>query len=373
MVHTKKTLLAGLGVLAITASLVSFSEDKGKKKYEVIHHSGGKTVTYDTLIPMNSKYTVEAFLADKGIQNENIQIVKIPNGNTKMMFIEKDGNHAKSNVEFIEENVEINVEIDDNGNKTITKTVNGQEVELTPEELEEIENNEGNGQVHIIEIEEGGNFEFLGDLPEGSDIVEIRAEIDDNGNFTAKKFVNGEEVEPTAEELKKIQSHEHGGNHIIEINEDDPQEGERIIISKTISREETNDGENTKTVENHDVNWTSDDPNAEFTIVLVTEDYVAEEKSAKKETTVKNKNTAFKVYPNPNNGHFTLTLEQGEKLKTTISIADAQGKTVFEENLGKFSGNYSKEIDLKKFGIGTYIITIVQGNEQHVQKIIIQE
>ena len=103
MVHTNKTLLTGLGVLAITASLVSFSADKGKKKYEVIHHSAGKTVTYDTIIPMNSKYTVEAFLADKGIQSENIEIVKIPNGKAQMMFIEKDGNQVKSKVEFIEE------------------------------------------------------------------------------------------------------------------------------------------------------------------------------------------------------------------------------------------------------------------------------
>jgi len=371
MVHTNKTLLTGLGVLAITASLVSFSADKGKKKYEVIHHSAGKTVTYDTIIPMNSKYTVEAFLADKGIQSENIEIVKIPNGKAQMMFIEKDGNQAKSNIEFIEENVEINVEVDENGNKIITKTVNGQEVELTPEELEEIENNAGNGQVHIIEIEEDGDLEFLGDLPEGSETVEIRAEVDENGNFTAKKFVNGEEVELTPEELAQIQSHEIGGNHMIEIDTDNVEGGERIVISKTISMEEMSNGKKVNKRESHDVNWTSDNPDADFTLVLVTEDF--EENSARKATTDKKENIGFNVYPNPNNGRFTLTLEQNEKLKTSISIADTQGKTVFEEDLGKFSGKYAKEIDLKKFGFGTYIITIMQGNQQHIQKIIIQE
>jgi len=367
MVHKNKTLLAGLGVLAITATLVSFSNDKGKKKYEIIHHSAGKTVTYDTIIPISSKYTVEAFLADKGIKSEHVEIVKIPNGHAKMMFIDNDEKQTERGMEFKEENVEINVDIDDAGNKTIIKKVNGEVVELTPKELAEIENNMGE-RVYTIEIEDGDNFEFTGDIPEGAEIVEIRAEIDNNGNLTAHKFVNGKEVELSEEELKNLQSPNNGQNHVMK--EDDGEE-HQIVISKTISIEETHDGKEKKRSKNHDIQWSSNDINQEFTIVLVTED-IDEATTTVRKSTAKN-NSDFSIYPNPNNGHFTLLLDQSEKVKTAITITDPQGKIVFEEDLGKFSGKFSKQIDLKQFGTGTYIITVEQGNNKNAQKIMVQE
>lgn len=374
MKYSNNTLLAGLGVLTIAATLVSFSTDKGKKRYEIIHHSNGKTITYDTVVPMNSTYTVEAFLADKGIKSENVEIVKIPNRKAKMMFIEKnekDGEHSAHNVEFKEENVEINVDIDDDGNKTIVKKVNGEVVELTPEEMEEIENNMG--EIHVIELEGDHNFEFIGELPEGAEKVEIRAEIDDNGNIVAHKFVNGEEVELTEEELKNLKSNTPGNNQVIELKEgEESGDEQKIIISKTISVEETNDGKEKNRTENHDIQWSSNDKNQEFTIVLVTED-LDESSITSRKTTIQKSNSDLSIYPNPNDGHFTLLLEQSEKAKTNITITDSQGKIVYEENLGKFSGKYAKQIDLKKFGAGTYIITVKQGNNKNVQKVIVQE
>lgn len=374
MKNSNKTLLTGLGVLAITATLVSFNSDK-KKKYEIIHHVNGKTITYDTVIPMNSNYTVEAFLADKGIKSENVEIIKVPNNHSKMMFIEKKCEKTNSDGGNTDENVEINVEMDENGNKTITKKVNGQEVELTPEELAEIEENMSNagGEIKIIEIEEGDDFEFQGDLPEGSEMVEIRAEIDDKGNLVAKKFVNGETVEMTTEELEQLKSHESGHNKIIEIRGEDSGKEQKMLISKTISIEETTDGKKSNKTESHEVNWTSDNPNEEFTLVLVTEDVEEKSASSKNRTEIKDDKGAFSIYPNPNNGHFTLLLEQSEKAKTTIHITDGQGKVVFEEDLGKFSGSYSKQIDLRKFGAGVYMIAVEQGNNKNVQKIIVQE
>lgn len=363
MKNSNKTLLAGLGVLTIATTLVSFNSDK-KKKYEIIHHTNGKTVTYDTLLPMNSNYTVEAFLADKGIKSEHVEIIKVPNVHSKMMLIEKESKSSNSNNEFTEENIEINVEIDDNGNKTIFKKVNGKEVELTPEEIKEIEENISNGgdEIRIIEIEDGGDFEFHGDFPEGSEMVEIRAEIDDNGNFTAKKFVNGEEVEMTAEELKQLQE-----------NGNSSEKEQHVVISKTISIEETTDGKKSNKTENHEINWTSDNPNEEFTLVLVSEDLDEKDASSRNQIEIKKDSNDFSIYPNPNNGHFTLLLDQSEKAKTAITITDSQGKVVFQEDLGKFSGKYSKQIDLKKFGTGVYMIAVEQGNQKNVQKVVVQE
>lgn len=79
------------------------------------------------------------------------------------------------------------------------------------------------------------------------------------------------------------------------------------------------------------------------------------------------------VYPNPNNGHFTLLLDQSEKANIAIKITDNQGKIVFQEDVGKFSGKYSKQIDLKKFGLGIYMIMIEQEGKKNVQKVIVQE
>jgi hypothetical protein len=78
------------------------------------------------------------------------------------------------------------------------------------------------------------------------------------------------------------------------------------------------------------------------------------------------------VYPNPNDGTFKIRYESDEKQKTNITVTDASGKKVFEEDLGKFSGSYEKEIDLKKFGSGMYTITIQNGNNEEVQKVMIK-
>jgi hypothetical protein len=77
------------------------------------------------------------------------------------------------------------------------------------------------------------------------------------------------------------------------------------------------------------------------------------------------------VFPNPNNGIFTIQFDQQEKRKTKIEIVDAQGKLVFEESLGKFSGQYKKEIDLKNRGTGIYIIKIQQGKKMVSNKVIV--
>ena len=368
MTHSNKTVITGLGVLLLASALLSFSNDKGKKKYEVIHHSKGKTVIYDTLIPMSSNYSVEAFLADKGIKNEHIEIINVPRGKAKMMFIEKDGQGTSEKVEFIEENVEINVEIDEEGNKTIVKMVNGEVVELTPEELEAIENNMGEGQIHVIEIEDGDEIQFIEDLPEGAQHVEIRAEIDENGNLVAHKFVNGEEVELTEAELAKIQSHDGGELHLPEGNDHE----HKIVISKTVTIDETDNGKEKNRTESHDFQWTSDDMSKDFTLVLVTE-YDEESTAISNKKSIQKNTSDLSVYPNPNNGQFTIVIKQPERAKAKVTIVDAHGKLVFEEDLGKFSGNYVKQVDLKKIGVGTYMITVEQGNDKNVQKVMVQD
>lgn len=390
MNSTKKIAIIGCVLLASAAFLVSFTkgnEDDGKKKYQIIHHSNGETITYDTVISMGSSYTPQEFLADKGISDEDAKIITIPDisemgKDGKMMHafvhevdIEDDGNGS-------EERVEIKVEMDDNGIMKTQKIVNGVEVEMTEEELTKIKSRHGDhGKMVRIKIDD----EEMSDIDEH---VEISVEIDDEGNRTVKKVVNGEEVEVTEDEINHIEIMEMDGDDIDIFIQSDEFEGDLNDIKLEIEKMIEEGGDDVHVITKHiEINsdgndWESLDGKHEVkvmtmgeaedhTIVLVTENYdesTSNEAKIKFETSSKE----MDVYPNPNDGTFKIRFESDEKKKTNITVSDANGKKVFEEDLGKFSGKYEKELNLKEFGSGMYTITIQNGNNEEVQKVMIK-
>jgi Secretion system C-terminal sorting domain len=438
MLNKGKLLFGGIGVIATAGLLVSFAnsnDDDKKKKYQIIHHENGEMRMHDTIISMNSTYTVENFLADKGIQSENVEIIDMPHmGEHEMMFIGEEGSEGmhgehimiKECSKHIEhkgdgEMVKIICEVGEDGKMVTKKFVNGEEVELTEKELEQIKMHKKIDKDHmIIEIDsdhinnEELNFVHEGDGKE----IKIICEIDDEGNMSAKKIIDGVEVELTQEELEEMKMHHNGDGHHMMIKIDTDEMGEdmeemlkqvelelseldidmeelekeiEISIEKIIEESETGedgehkmivkkmvideDGEGKENVfimHDSDVTWESTGEEEDFTIVIVTENYdVAHEKS--RDIKHKDMQTSdLEIYPNPSDGTFTIRINQSEKVKTSINITDVNGKVVFKDNLGKFSGEYKEEIDLKKFGPGTYIINIQQGDNLSVEKIIIK-
>jgi len=385
-----KIAVAGGALLVSAAFLVSFAngkDDDKKKKYQIIHHSNGEMLTFDTIIPMSSSYTPQEFLADKGISDEDAKIITIPdlsemNQDGKMMRafvhevdIEKDGNGAG-------ETVEISVEMDENGNMKTKKLVNGVEVEMTEAELKEIKTKHGeHGKMIELRIDD----EDLDGLEEQ---IEISVEIDDEGNKTITKIVNGEEVEMTEEELEDLEMMEIGGDNINVFlsNSEVDVEGLQLEIEKIIEE----GGEDVQVItkrieinsEDENVEWNSEDGKEKIeivtmgdmedhTVVLVTENY-DKANPAHAKMMFESSSKEMDVYPNPNDGIFKLRFQSDEKQKTNITVTNSNGKKVFEENLGKFSGSYEKEIDLKKFGSGMYTITIQNGNNEKVQKVMVK-
>src|SRR5690606_6327308 len=83
-------------------------------------------------------------------------------------------------------------------------------------------------------------------------------------------------------------------------------------------------------------------------------------------------NEPISVYPNPNKGTFTVAFNQAEKLQTSVEITDMNGKVVFKDKPGSFSGRYEKEVNLHKYGAGTYVVTVHQGDEVSVRKVIVE-
>lgn len=76
-------------------------------------------------------------------------------------------------------------------------------------------------------------------------------------------------------------------------------------------------------------------------------------------------------YPNPSDGVFTLKFELEEKGDVNITIVDMKGKTVYNEKLDNFKGEYKNQIDIKKQSPGTYFIIIEQNGKMTTQKVLI--
>jgi len=87
-----------------------------------------------------------------------------------------------------------------------------------------------------------------------------------------------------------------------------------------------------------------------------------------------NKLTPEKInfYPNPNNGKFNLAFTLPKKADTDISIYNLEGKSVYNEKLPNFSGNYDKEIDISRNPKGIYFFKVSQGSSSHVKKIVVE-
>lgn len=79
------------------------------------------------------------------------------------------------------------------------------------------------------------------------------------------------------------------------------------------------------------------------------------------------------VFPNPSTGNITLTFELPGKGKTNIRITDLNGKTVYEEQLGEaYSGRYTKDIDLSKYGKGIYMVEVRKADNVLVKKVVVE-
>ena len=397
----KKRLIKGgamaLACCAFAGTLVSFSsmkEDDKKKKYHIVHRENGEVVTYDTILPMNSAYTVEQFLTDHDISDEGVKIMNIP----MLHFNEESFDHPQMFIHEFSENIElegkdgIKILSGDNCNAFIRKYMNGEEVELTDRNKKKIifhskEIGEGDSKTEMDLQLEGVKVFKLNEAMENEN-MRIMIEVDDEGNKTIKKFVNGEEVEASDSDMneldfdheklleeiqlkmKEIGSNSETGNIdkqiIIRKGEIDQLEEQiEFIIGSECS---VFDGDCEKGKEHVQVICGDDDK--DFTIVLVMENY--EEGLKEKRAFKAHGNNSSIVYPNPNDGSMKIRFEQDEGIKTNVQIRDAAGRLVFEEDLGVFSGLYEKEVNLIEHGAGTYFMTIYQGEEKQIEKIIVQ-
>ena len=72
------------------------------------------------------------------------------------------------------------------------------------------------------------------------------------------------------------------------------------------------------------------------------------------------------IYPNPNNGEFTVELNNG--INKSISITDLSGKVILSANTSDNKINFN----LNKFAVGMYYVKIQSGNITEVLKVVKQ-
>lgn len=79
----------------------------------------------------------------------------------------------------------------------------------------------------------------------------------------------------------------------------------------------------------------------------------------------------LKLFPNPSMGMFQLSFDLPQSGTTSIRIYNAQGREIYNYDLGTFQGNFSDPVDISQNGPGSYYLLIRQDNRSLTQKIIL--
>ena len=82
---------------------------------------------------------------------------------------------------------------------------------------------------------------------------------------------------------------------------------------------------------------------------------------------------SFTLYPNPNNGLFSIELIGAGQGLTSIEVADITGRIVYEEKTNTTVQEKSKQIDLHLLPNGIYIVKVQQGNQILSKKLVIRK
>lgn len=79
-----------------------------------------------------------------------------------------------------------------------------------------------------------------------------------------------------------------------------------------------------------------------------------------------------KVFPNPNNGKFTLNFITEETQDITITLTNTIGQVVYNRNFAGFTGRFNQDLDLTDLSKGVYTATIETKYGKHNSRVVVQ-
>jgi hypothetical protein len=82
-------------------------------------------------------------------------------------------------------------------------------------------------------------------------------------------------------------------------------------------------------------------------------------------------NNSLQVFPNPNNGSFTVQMDLGASADAEISVRNIEGKLVHTEQLGA-QAQLQKTLNLQQLPAGVYFVQVRNAGHTYQQRIIKQ-
>nr|WP_294936615.1 zinc-dependent metalloprotease family protein [uncultured Flavobacterium sp.] len=79
----------------------------------------------------------------------------------------------------------------------------------------------------------------------------------------------------------------------------------------------------------------------------------------------------FSVYPNPNNGNFTVHFESNTGNDIKINVHDVSGRMIFDKSYQN-TGTFNQVLQLNNAQSGVYLVTVIDGESKTTKRIIIK-
>jgi len=79
----------------------------------------------------------------------------------------------------------------------------------------------------------------------------------------------------------------------------------------------------------------------------------------------------FKIYPNPNNGNFTVQFDSNSGNDIKVAVHDIRGRQIFDKSYAN-NGLFSENLSLSNVQAGIYLVTVQDGERKEVKKIVIE-
>ena len=77
------------------------------------------------------------------------------------------------------------------------------------------------------------------------------------------------------------------------------------------------------------------------------------------------------IYPNPNNGNFTVQFNSNSGNEINVNVHDVRGREIFAQSYNS-NGLFNESLQLNNVQSGIYLVTVQDGSRKEVKKIVVQ-